>query len=66
MTTGPKKRNSAQRHRVILNEIEKKGYITVQEISQQLNVSEVTIRKDLKQLEERKMLLRSHRGEQAR
>ncbi len=62
MTTGPKKRNSAQRHRVILNEIEKKGYITVQEISQQLNVSEVTIRKDLKQLEERKMLLRSHGG----
>jgi DeoR family transcriptional regulator of aga operon len=56
------KRNSAQRHRAILNEMEKKGYVTVQDFSLELGVSEVTIRKDLKELEKKKLLLRSHGG----
>ncbi|SHF72698.1 transcriptional regulator, DeoR family [Mariniphaga anaerophila] len=56
------KRNSAQRHRFILNEMEKQGYVRVQDISEQIGVSEVTIRKDLKELESRKLLVRSHGG----
>lgn len=53
-------RNIAQRHQIILRELEKEGFVRVQELSQRLNVSEVTIRKDLKELEERKLLYRSH------
>jgi DeoR family transcriptional regulator of aga operon len=59
----PKKqrmRNIAQRHKVILSELEKEGFIRVQELSERLEVSEVTIRKDLKELESRKLLFRSH------
>lgn len=58
----PKKRNSAQRHKVILDELEKKRYVTVQDFSVALDVSEVTIRKDLKDLERKNLLLRSHGG----
>lgn len=53
-------RNIAQRHKVILNELEREGFVRVQELSERLGVSEVTIRKDLKELESRKLLLRSH------
>ncbi len=53
-------RNIAQRHKTILNELEKDGYVRVQELSKLLGVSEVTIRKDLKELEKRKLLYRSH------
>jgi DeoR family transcriptional regulator of aga operon len=53
-------RNIAQRHKVILGELEKEGYVRVQDLSERLGVSEVTIRKDLKELETRKLLFRSH------
>ncbi len=53
-------RNIAQRHKTILNELEKDGYVKVHELSELLGVSEVTIRKDLKELERRKLLYRSH------
>jgi len=53
-------RNIAQRHKVIINELEKEGYVRVQDLSERLGVSEVTIRKDLKELESRKLLFRSH------
>jgi len=53
-------RNIAKRHRFILDQLKKEGYVKVQELSQSLGVSEVTIRKDLKELENRKMLYRSH------
>uniref|UniRef100_UPI003217A449 DeoR/GlpR family DNA-binding transcription regulator n=1 Tax=uncultured Draconibacterium sp. TaxID=1573823 RepID=UPI003217A449 len=53
-------RNIAQRHRVILNELKKRGYVRVQDLSKKLKVSEVTIRKDLKVLEERRLLFRNH------
>jgi DeoR family transcriptional regulator of aga operon len=53
-------RNIAQRHKIILAELEKDGYVRVHDLSLRLGVSEVTIRKDLKDLEERRMLIRSH------
>lgn len=53
-------RNIAQRHKIILNELDKEGFVRVQDLSERLGVSEVTIRKDLKELESRKLLLRTH------
>jgi DeoR family transcriptional regulator of aga operon len=53
-------RNIAQRHKIILAELEKEGYVRVHDLSLRLGVSEVTIRKDLKDLEEKRMLIRSH------
>jgi DeoR family transcriptional regulator of aga operon len=53
-------RNIAQRHKIILTELEKDGYVRVHDLSVRLEVSEVTIRKDLKELEARRMLIRSH------
>lgn len=52
--------NIAQRHKYILEQLKKEDYVKVQELSKILNVSEVTIRKDLKYLEEKKMLSRNH------
>jgi DeoR family transcriptional regulator, aga operon transcriptional repressor len=52
--------NIAKRHKIILSELEKDGYVRVQDLSRHLDVSEVTIRKDLKELEERKLLIRNH------
>lgn len=53
-------RNIAQRHKIILNELEKEGYVRVHDMSERLGVSEVTVRKDLKDLEGRKLLVRTH------
>lgn len=53
-------RNIAQRHKIILGELEREGFVRVQDLSERLGVSEVTIRKDLKELESRKMLVRTH------
>lgn len=50
----------AERHQYILEQIRQKGHVKVQELSKTLEVSEVTIRKDLKHLEARKMLYRNH------
>jgi DeoR family transcriptional regulator of aga operon len=52
--------NIAKRHKYILEQLKKDGYVKVQELSERLGVSEVTIRKDLKQLESKKMLYRNH------
>lgn len=52
--------NIAERHKYILEQLKKNGYVKVQELSEDLGVSEVTIRKDLKQLESRKLLSRNH------
>ena len=43
-----------------MNELEKEGFLKVADLSSQLNVSEVTIRKDLKELEGKKLLFRNH------
>jgi len=53
-------RDIAKRHRFILEQLKKEGFVKVQDLSVRLGVSEVTIRKDLKELEKRKMLYRSH------
>lgn len=48
------------RHTQILDLVNSQGRITVVELSQQLNVSEVTIRQDLTQLESQGLLRRVH------
>ncbi|MDD4514072.1 DeoR/GlpR family DNA-binding transcription regulator [Massilibacteroides sp.] len=53
-------RSIAERHQYILEQIQLKGHVKVLELSEALHVSEVTIRKDLKHLEGRKMLYRNH------
>jgi DeoR family transcriptional regulator, aga operon transcriptional repressor len=50
----------AERHQHILNSLKIKGYVSVSELSNELKVSTVTIRKDLKLLEDRKLLFRTH------
>lgn len=50
----------AKRHKFILDELKKHGYVKVTELSESLDVSEVTIRKDLNELEKKKLLYRNH------
>lgn len=50
----------AERHQEILNLLNNEGVVNVQDLSQKLKVSCVTIRKDLKALEERNLLFRTH------
>lgn len=52
--------NIAERHKYILEHLKQDGYVKVQDLSEILEVSEVTIRKDLKYLESKKMLYRNH------
>ena len=50
------------RHKLILKKLKENGQVSVQELSVEMNVSEVTIRKDLKALEDRNLLFRTHGG----
>src|SRR5665647_2909310 len=50
------------RRRQILDQIHEHGQVFVQKLSQQFKVSEVTIRNDLEQLEQKKMLIRARGG----
>lgn len=50
----------AQRHSYILERLSKEGEIRVADLCAELDVSPVTIRKDMRQLEERKLLFRTH------
>jgi DeoR family transcriptional regulator, aga operon transcriptional repressor len=52
--------NIAERHKLILEKLNREGFVSVAELSKELNVTMVTIRKDLKLLEDRKLLFRSH------
>ncbi|WP_372744972.1 DeoR/GlpR family DNA-binding transcription regulator [Lutibacter sp.] len=52
--------NIAERHQLILKKLEEKGFVDVNDLSQEFDVSLVTIRKDLKALEEKNLLFRSH------
>lgn len=52
--------NIADRHKIILDKVLKDGHVSVSDLSDALKVSAVTIRKDLKFLEEKKLLFRSH------
>jgi len=50
------------RRTIILKQLEKEEQVNVSELSKQFNVSEVTIRKDLKHLEKKNILIRSRGG----
>lgn len=50
----------AERHRYILDELGKSGFVTVSDLSKSLDVTMVTVRKDLKILEDKGLLYRSH------
>ncbi len=54
--------NLAERHQFILNRIQRDQYINVVELCKELKVSSVTIRKDLKLLEDKNLLFRTHGG----
>ncbi len=49
-----------ERHDLIVKELDSKGSVSVTELSMMLNVSEVTIRKDLTILEQNNVLYRAH------
>jgi DeoR family transcriptional regulator of aga operon len=51
-----------ERHQFILNKLKNTGNVNVVDLYQQLKVSSVTIRKDLKLLEEKGLLFRTHGG----
>lgn len=51
-----------ERHQLILRKLQENGHVNVQELSAQMKVSEVTIRKDLKLLEDKNLLYRTHGG----
>ncbi|GET29951.1 DeoR/GlpR family DNA-binding transcription regulator [Prolixibacter sp. SD074] len=50
----------AERHQYILKKLNENGFVNVMDLSKELEVSFVTIRKDLKALEERNLLFRTH------
>jgi DeoR family transcriptional regulator, aga operon transcriptional repressor len=51
-----------ERHQYILSKLKKEGTINVLNLCEDLNVSSVTIRKDLKLLEDKNLLFRTHGG----
>jgi len=54
--------NITERHQYILQELQRKGVVSIQELSDLMQVSGVTIRKDLRMLEDRNLLYRTHGG----
>lgn len=54
--------NTVERHKKIIDKINKEGQVKSQVLCDELNVSSVTIRKDLKFLEDKGMLYRMHGG----
>ncbi len=50
----------AERHKYILNTLQKEGFVKVVDIARKLDVTTVTVRKDLKLLEEKGLLYRTH------
>lgn len=55
-------KNLAERHQFILNKLQQQGYLNVVSLCKELKVSSVTIRKDLKLLEDKNLLFRTHGG----
>jgi DeoR family transcriptional regulator of aga operon len=55
-------KNISERHQEILQKLQDAGYVNVKELSLEMDVSEVTIRKDLKLLEDKNLLFRTHGG----
>lgn len=54
--------NAAERRDYTQKVLREKGHVSVSDLSEELGVSEVTIRKDLRYLEEHNLLLRTHGG----
>jgi DeoR family transcriptional regulator of aga operon len=54
--------NITERHQFILTKLSKEGSAEVLDLCKELDVSSVTIRKDLKLLEDKKLLFRTHGG----
>lgn len=54
--------NSTERHQLILEKLHQEGDLNVVSLYKELRVSRVTIRKDLKLLEEKGLLFRTHGG----
>lgn len=54
--------NIAERHQQIISKLQKEGKINVTDLCEDLDVSSVTIRKDLKLLEDKGLLFRTHGG----
>ncbi|MBC7903197.1 MAG: DeoR/GlpR transcriptional regulator [Gemmatimonadaceae bacterium] len=52
----------AERHHYILSRLKTEGHVNVHDLCKDLNVSSVTIRKDLKLLEDKNLLFRTHGG----
>ena len=52
----------AERHNYIINKLKKEGHVNVVDLCTALDVSSVTIRKDLKLLEDKDLLFRTHGG----
>ncbi len=52
----------AERHSIILQRLQQQGNVKVLDLCRELDVSSVTIRKDLKLLEEKGLLFRNHGG----
>ncbi|MBD3628684.1 DeoR/GlpR family DNA-binding transcription regulator [Cyclobacterium sp.] len=50
----------AERHKYILDQLKSAGYVSVAALSKSMNVTMVTVRKDLKILEDKGLLFRSH------
>jgi len=57
---------ATERKRAILDLLEKQGKVKVIELSETFDVSEPTIRRDIKELDEKGMLIRTHGGAIAR
>ncbi len=55
-------KNITERHQIILQELKQTGTVGIQHLSDLLQVSGVTIRKDLKILEDKGLLFRTHGG----
>ncbi|HUM65959.1 MAG TPA: DeoR family transcriptional regulator, partial [Chitinophagaceae bacterium] len=51
-----------ERHQFILNKLREKGKVNIPQLIQEMKVSGVTVRKDLKLLEEKKLLFRTRGG----
>lgn len=55
-------KNISERHQHILEKLQNNGHVSVKELSSEMKVSEVTIRKDLQLLEDKNLLFRTYGG----
>lgn len=54
--------NITERHQLILQKLQETGKVSIQDLTEKMEVSGVTIRKDLKLLEDKHLLFRTHGG----